>query len=309
MVRFAALFAFLMVSNTAFGSASLKIDYLVETIKSSEDLREVHASLNELYNTSTSTVADSAIRERAMVELKNLVSAARERIWSKTSGLRDAEDLLTVHVGELGLSSKSNVTSIEAMILMGNDRLRIAAAIFLGEHFIGRNPEESYFPYRPGSKDRPQVNWESGMCLWGVERIPRLLAKLSFEASQKPGSELARVAKSTYMNVAQILFRAANDIHEVPGATLESENVRRIRQRLATQYLDDLAKIALEHRRARFPSPDIDADGTIVDFPARKEEPTESRRLSEEFDFQGPVRNCEGEMVMPITSVRSTSYH
>lgn len=309
MVRIAAFFVISFMPVLAQATAGSKIDYLVKTITQSSDLREVHASLNELYNTSTSPTAPREIRERAALELKDLSANARARALTNMSGVRIAEDLLTVHVGELGSSNKSNVAHIDAMITFGSERMKIAAAIFLREHFLGRNPEESFFPLRPSASERPQVNWESGMCLWAIDRMPRMLARLIWEAAHNPGTDLAVAAQTTYKRVVGILFEAANDIHDEPGATAEAMNVRRIRQRLATKYLDDLAKIAEEHRKVRFPSPGLDPDTKFIDGSTIVERFGPARRLSDDPHIEGPVRNCEGQMVIPLNSIKSTAIH
>lgn len=307
MVRFLAFFVIFFAAAQASASRSLMIDLLAKQARESSDLDEVHRSLKDIYFTSTSTLVAPDIREQAALTLKTLVNEAVARINAFKSGDRDAHDFLTILVGELGYANKSKVVNVEAMILVGNERMRTAAALFLADHFMGRNPEESYFPLRPAATDSPQENWESGMCLWAIERLPRMLAKLSMDAASNKSSSFSSVARATYKKIVQILFEAANDIHEPPAITPEALKVRKIRQRLAVKYLDDLAKLTNAHQNVAYPSPGIDrAQWRPIPRPSDYDEEQDQGGSA---DFDGPVRNCEGEMVMPVTSVRSTRLH
>lgn len=298
MVRIAAFFVILL-SSQAFGSADQKVDQLVKAISESSDLEDVHSALNQLYNTSTSMTADLVIKIRAKAELQRLGIEAAHRIQTQTSGARHEEDLLTVHMAELGRPEKFKIQDIELMALFGGDRTKVAAAIFLREHFMGRSPDESFFPYRPRPNDRPQENWDRDMVRWGVEKIPHLLVRLSFSGAQRPGSELSVASQKAFKAINKILFEAANEDQIGPGCTMECANLRRFRQELAVKYLDGMAKLSEKWNSVRTPVPIIDEYGEIAEI--------ENSRM--DFDLNRKVRNCEGEMVAPVTSVRSTKWH
>jgi hypothetical protein len=294
MVRVLALILTFFTVTSAFAEDK-KIDNLAKVVRESTDLESVHVALNELYQMAMSPVEDAELKKEAGGTLTVLANESVARIQTSQKPERAAEDLLTVHMANLGHDEKSKVLDIENMIALGTGRMKIAATIFLRDHFSAKNPREGFFPLRPESSETELVNWQTEGMESVIQKMPAILAKISYNSSLNRGTTLGEVSAAAYKQIARTLYDAARDVTDDPGATKEAVSVRQFRQRLAAHWLDELSKMLLAWRQIRFPNPEVTPE-TRPDNPNLIDPGADLR----------PVRNCEGALVTPLANPSKT---
>jgi hypothetical protein len=261
MVRVLALIlTFFTVTVTSAFANEKKIDSLAKVARESTDLESVHIALNELYQMAMSSSEDAELKKEAGGTLTVLAHESAARIQASQKPERTAEDLLTLHMANLGQTEKSKVLDIENMIALGTDRMKIAATIFLRDHFLAKDPRAGFFPLRPKSAETNMVNWQTEGMESVIRMMPVVLAKISYNSSLNRGTKLGEISAATYAQIAKILYEAARDVNPDPNATKEALAIRMFRQRLATHWLDELSKTLLAWREVRFPSPGVRPD-------------------------------------------------
>lgn len=298
MVRcLAVILTFFMVTS-AFATdeeADKKVDRLAKVARESTDLESVHIALNELYQMAVSPVVDAEVKKEAGGALTVLANESVVRIQNYQQPERVAEDLLTVHMANLGQDEKSKVLDIENMIALGTERMKIAATIFLRDHFSAKDPSTGFFPLRPESTETQLANWQTDGMEAVILKMPAILAKISYNNRLNRGTKLGEISKATYEHITKTLFTAAQDTKTDPSATKEAISIRMFRQRLAAHWLDELSAMLRAWRQIRFPSPGVTPETT----------PDHPNAIDPGADWR-PVQNCEGLLVTPFLNPSKT---
>jgi cell pole-organizing protein PopZ len=294
MVRVLALILPFFTVMSAFANEK-KIDSLAKVARESTDLESVHVALNELYQMAISSSVDAELKSEAGGTLSVLANESAARIQASQKPERTAEDLLTLHMANLGHTEKSKVLDIENMIALGTDRMKIAATIFLRDHFSAEDPRAGFFPVRPESLETNMVNWQTDGMESVIRMMPVVLAKISYNSSLNRGTKLGEISAATYTQIAKTLYDAAHDVKPDPKATKEALAIRMFRQRLAAHWLDELSKTLLVWRQVRFPNPEVK--------PGQKPDNPNAIDPLEELSS---IMDCEDALVTPIERTSKT---